>query len=185
MKNPKYSSKYKNEERKRVFDPSDTLERASRHSEVDKSNVDKSDVFTLITRVHEYYDRLNEHDQEEFFNSQTYIDADKYDSVNRDMNLTHAEQRPSPIVVNMGRQRQVAEYPRPMNLERRFQKRQASPTKYRCPSCSATKRRPNMMKSTDNFRPSAKEPQVYKQLDKNSKKYILETQLLLGRGNLK
>lgn len=178
-KSPKYTSKSKIENRSRKFDPNDSLERASQ-----QSDSDKSDVYTLITRVHDYYDRLNQHDQEEFFNSQTYIDVDKYDAVNRDMNLTKNEVKTSPIVINMGRNKPAVDYPRPMNLEMRFQKKHASPNKYRCASCTPKKRNTKIMKSNIEFRPNAKEPQDY-HLDKVSKKYILETQLLLGRGNLK
>lgn len=139
----------------------------------------------MITRVHDYYDRLNQHDQEEFFNSQTYIDVDKYEAVNRDMNLTKNEIKTSPIVINMGRNKPAGEYPRPMNLEMRFQKKQSGPIKYRCASCTPKKRNQKIIKPNQEIRQSAKEPQVYKELDKTSKKYILETQLLLGRGNLK
>ena len=47
-----------------------------------------SDVDTLITRIHEYYERLHEDDQEQFFDSSKYIDAGKKESIGRDLNIS-------------------------------------------------------------------------------------------------
>jgi hypothetical protein len=106
-----------------------TFQRYS-NREGEEQEESKSDVETLITRVHEYYERLNEQDQDEFFSSEQYIDAGKYQSIGRDLNMSHHERRYSPDRVPLAK-RNMTNFPRPMNLEKRIHEKNQSPEKYR------------------------------------------------------
>lgn len=106
-----------------------TFERQS-NGEREGQEEGKSDVETLITRVHEYYERLNEQDQDEFFSSEQYIDAGKYQSIGRDLNMSHHERQYSPDNVPLAK-RSMGNFPRPMNLEKRINDKHQSPEKYR------------------------------------------------------
>ena len=75
-------------------------------------------------------------------------------------------------------------YPKPMNLETRFALKQASPSKYRCLSCTKQRKR-NINDSSVKFRPNAHQPKYLTSSSKSIKKSILEAQLLMSRGKLK
>lgn len=107
-----------------------SFERENYHQKENFPKLDKSEVDTLITRVHEYYERMYNDDQDQFFNSEKYIDADKYESIGRDLNVSHHERVFSPEIVPLAT-RKKPDFPRPMNLERRIAEKHQSPEKYR------------------------------------------------------
>lgn len=112
------------------YESDSSLERENYHEKENFPKLDKSDVDTLITRVHEYYERMYDDDQDQFFNSEKYIDADKFESIGRDLNVTHHERVFSPEIVPLAT-RKKTDFPRPMNLERRIAEKHQSPEKYR------------------------------------------------------
>lgn len=154
----------------------DTFEREPK----EENKYDSSDVDTLITRVHEYYERVNQDDQDVFFDSQNYINAEKYDVVGRDMTIV--EDKSSHILVK--ERSPPKQYPRPMNLERRFAAKQAGIIKTRCLS-PIKKKMKDFRMSSPKLRPFADNPEILADVSKSVKKSILETQLLISKGKLK
>ena len=78
----------------------------------------------------------------------------------------------------------MGEYPRPMNLERRFEERKTSPGKYRWLSWKKQPHAPSLNSSIKS-RSRVIEYVKLKNDEQEMKKYILETLALLGKGNLK
>ncbi|CAI2368989.1 unnamed protein product [Moneuplotes crassus] len=148
----------------------------------EEKKLDQSDVDTLITRVHQYYERIQKDDQDVFFDSNNYINAEKYDSVGRDFSIVHRKiSHPPKVTV----QRRIKPNdPRPMNLETRFASKKFSPGKYRCLSCEKLKKL-TLGDSIPKLRPFADNPTVLKDASKSVKKSILETQFLMSKGRLK
>ena len=142
-----------------------------------------SEVDTLITRIHQYYERLHENDQDQFFDSSKYVDAGKNDAVGRDLNVSRHRYVYSPKYAPL-QKKKVIYYPRPMNLERRFEERKVSPGKYRWQSC---KKSPLAVSPNSSIKSRSRviEFVKIKNDEQEMKKYILETLALLGKGNLK
>ncbi|CAI2368185.1 unnamed protein product [Moneuplotes crassus] len=145
----------------------------------EENKMDQSDVDTLITRVHQYYERMHKEDQENFFESQGYFDAEKYDSFGRDMSIIDHDKKGN---TKPHLRKNFENYPRPMNLEQRFAAKKVSPGKYRCFSCE--KQKGDNRNSSPKLRPFAENPEVFKEVSKSVKKSILETQMLLSKGKL-
>lgn len=128
LKDTKQFRRVQTLQQKTKFQPESTS--FSRDDGGEDHKLDKSEVDTLITRVHEYYERMNEDDQDVFFDSTKYIAAEKYDHIGRDLNVSFHDRPYSPERVPLA-QRNKDEFPKPMNLERRFKEKQQSPQKYR------------------------------------------------------
>lgn len=119
-----------------------------------ESRLSDNDVQTLLTRIHEYYERMQDHDQNQFFSSQMYISAGENHNIGRDLNLAKGKVVYSPKYKGFATYKKFSEtdfpvpvqakevkaelsrtdYPRPTNLERRFKDKETlnSPSKYRC-----------------------------------------------------
>lgn len=70
------------------------------YSQLSDSRLTNDQVHSLITRIHEYYERLHDHDQDKFFNSQLYLDAGENHNIGRDLNLNSGKLVYSPKYKN-------------------------------------------------------------------------------------